>query len=80
MAAKYKLTSGTSIMRVEDNAFIPPDPANTDYAAYLKWVDEGNTADPADPIPEPVVSTPTVEELQSQLAAISAQLQALTKK
>ncbi len=27
---------------------IPFDPENTDYQEYLKWVDEGNTAEAAD--------------------------------
>ena len=36
------------IRRIADNAFIPFDPANTDYAGYLKWLDEGNTPLPAD--------------------------------
>ena len=31
------------IKRLADNAFIPFDPANTDYIAYLAWVAEGNT-------------------------------------
>jgi len=36
------------IQRLSDNAFIPMDPANTDYQQYLKWVEEGNTPLPAD--------------------------------
>ena len=48
----YKLTTSTSIIRA-DGASIPADPANTDYAAYLKWVAEGNTPEPADPLPAP---------------------------
>ena len=29
----------TSIQRSSDGAFIPFDPANTDYQLYLKWLD-----------------------------------------
>jgi hypothetical protein len=36
------------IFRTSDNSFIPFDPANTDYQAYLKWLELGNTPEPAD--------------------------------
>ena len=29
---------------------IPFDPYNTDYQEYLKWIDEGNTPEPADEV------------------------------
>lgn len=41
----YQLTENTSILRA-DGACIPADAANTDYANYLAWVAEGNTAEP----------------------------------
>lgn len=36
------------IKRIADNAFIPFDPANTDYQEYLEWVAEGNTPEEAE--------------------------------
>ena len=36
------------VKRLSDNAFIPFDEQNTDYQAYLKWLDEGNEPLPAD--------------------------------
>jgi hypothetical protein len=54
----YKLLSKTQtpagavdsecIKRLSDNAFIPFDPANTDYQEYLEWLEAGNTPIPAD--------------------------------
>ena len=36
------------VHRISDNAWIPFNPTNTDYQAYLKWIEEGNTPLPAD--------------------------------
>ena len=36
------------VQRLSDNAFIPFDPDNTDYQAYLRWLEEGNTPLPAE--------------------------------
>jgi hypothetical protein len=72
----YQLTTADCIKRLTDNAFIPPDPANTDYAAYLEWVEAGNTPEPAPKPPAPIELTPaeklaasglTVEELKQLL-------------
>jgi hypothetical protein len=37
-----------SVTRTTDGACIPFDPDNTDYQAYLKWLEEGNTPLPAE--------------------------------
>ena len=37
-----------SVILVERQAYIPFDPANTDYQAYLEWISEGNTPLPPD--------------------------------
>ena len=48
----YKLNNlpfgNQNIIRLADNAFIPFDPDNTDYIEYLKWLEAGNTPEPAE--------------------------------
>lgn len=48
----YQLTNGDTIIRLEDNAFIPADPGNRDFRSYLDWLSAGNTPEPA-PAPPP---------------------------
>jgi len=42
------LVDANVILRIADNAFIPMSLGNTDYQAYLKWVEEGNTPQEAE--------------------------------
>ena len=47
----YKLrnvVSGQDVIRLEDGVCIPFSLGNTDYQAYLKWLEEGNEPLPAD--------------------------------
>jgi hypothetical protein len=38
----------SSVIRISDGACIPFDPANTDYQAYLKYIEQGGLVLPAD--------------------------------
>lgn len=38
----------TCVKRIEDGAFIPFDPANSDYQAFLLWKSQGNEPLPSD--------------------------------
>jgi hypothetical protein len=52
----YKLIKNTItnevdvVLNLSTGGYIPFNPNNTDYAAYLKWVAEGNTPQPADEV------------------------------
>jgi hypothetical protein len=49
----YQLTTSTSIIRLSDNAFIPADPGNRDFAEYTAWLADGNTPEPVPAPPAP---------------------------
>jgi len=62
MMTEYQLTANPHmILRTRDQAWIPDDPANSDYAEYLRWVEDGGVADPYVE-PEPVPPAPTQEQ------------------
>ena len=44
----FNQTESLSVIRLSDGSCIPFDPANTDYQAYLKWLEKGNIPLPAD--------------------------------
>ena len=60
----YQLTTADSILRLTDNASIPPDGGNRDYREYLDWLDAGNTPEPA-----PIPPTPPVLTTEQKLNA-----------
>jgi hypothetical protein len=45
--------SDQMILRVDDQAWIPFDPDNVDYQAYLAWLDEGHQPTPYAPAKQP---------------------------
>src|ERR1700758_1865854 len=55
------IANSTSVLR-SDGAVVPADPANSDYATYLKWVAAGNTVNP--------VPGPTLAQAQTTQTAL----------
>ena len=44
----YDSTEPSVIYCIDNNTWIPVNPDNSDYQAYLKWLEEGNTPLPAE--------------------------------
>ena len=82
--ADYQLTTlGGTVLRSIDGAYIPVDPGNADYAAYLAWEAAGNSPDPAPIPPRPTQInpgdfllrfTPTEQSAIQQLAITNGQI------
>jgi hypothetical protein len=49
--AEYQLTATDVVIRAEDGAFIPNDPANRDREEYEQWLVDGGVPDPYVPPP-----------------------------
>lgn len=81
---EYKLTGFGGVIRLLDNASIPPDPRNVDFSEYQEWLKAGNTPEPADGIepPKPVVELPKVEEVDqmTELSEIREVVKLLIEK
>ena len=62
---KYKLHHIAGVTRMSDGACVPFDIENSDYRQYLAWISEGNTPEPADPLPNP-----RIEQIKQELATL----------
>lgn len=61
----YSLVHGSTVIQRSDGAFIPADPGNLDYQAYLAWCAAGNTAE-----------IPLADAQQQQIVMIATACQA----
>jgi hypothetical protein len=59
------------IVRDEDGAFIPFDPANIDYQKYLAWLDAGNQPKSATP---PATTLPVTVPVEDRVTTLEAQV------
>jgi len=57
------------IVRTSDGANIPTDESNSDYKEYLKWVTEGNTANPDPKTLPPARRAKFLEDLHAKAKA-----------
>lgn len=60
----FALTTNDIVIRLEDGVFIPPDPANTDRAAYDAWLAAGGVPDPAPALPAAPPAPLTARQLR----------------
>jgi hypothetical protein len=95
MASEYQhIRDYDGVLRYADNATIPPDGGNRDWAVYTQYVEDGGTTDPAPPLPDPPPPEPltleahpegpmdavTLEYMTTALAAMGARTEALERR
>lgn len=75
----YKLIAN-GVQRLSDGACIPDNPKNTDWRAYLDWIAQGNTPQPADQPPPPIdySNSDNLDKTLKVLALCIAQVGGLT--
>jgi hypothetical protein len=60
----------------KEQAYIPADPLNGDYLAYLDWLAEGNTPNPY--VPPPIATTlPETPPLEDRVADLETRVDTL---
>lgn len=75
--AEYQLTNSDIVIRVEDQANIPNDPANRDRIEYEQWLYDGGVPDPyvAPPpvTPEPAPESTVLYDHENRLRTLEGQ-------
>ena len=64
----WKLTSRNTVIRQEDSAEFMLTEGNAGYAQYLAWRAEGNTPEPADPLPNPAILSVSPRQIRMALS------------